>query len=139
MPKRSKEVVSYNMSQIKSKGTKLETQMEVLLRGLNIEYEIQPDVYGKPDFTIPKYNIAVFADSDFWHGFNWEVKKKEFKTNRDFWINKIERNMERDREVTKHLEENGWTVLRFWGHEIYNNPNICIDSINIVIKKHRNN
>lgn len=68
---------------------------------------------GKPDFTFKKYKVAVFCDSEFWHGKNWETKKHEHKTNIDFWHKKIERNIERDVEVNRQLTNDGWTVLRF--------------------------
>ena len=73
--------------------------------------------------------IAVFCDSEFWHGYNWEERKKDFKSHQEFWIPKIERNMERDAEVTAKLESEGWTVIRFWGNEIKKNTAQCADII----------
>lgn len=62
--------------------------------------------------------VAVFCDSEFWYGYDWDNKKKEFKSHQGFWIPKIERNIERDKEVTEKLESEGWIVLLFWGNEI---------------------
>ena len=73
--------------------------------------------------------IAVFCDSEFWHGYNWEERKKDFKSHQEFWIPKIERNMERDAEVTAFLESEGWTVIRFGGNEIKKNTAQCADII----------
>jgi len=123
--KRSKEVVSYNMSRIRSKGTNIEIKLEEMLQSFQYEYISHPQLFGKPDYAYPQFKIAIFADSDFWHGFDWEKKKQGLKTNRDFWINKIERNMERDKKVTKTLEAKGWKVIRLWGHDILKNPEKC--------------
>ena len=85
----------------------------------NIRYRKNVNrIFGKPDIAFVRKKVAVFVDSEFWHGFNWEVKKNEVKSNRDFWITKIERNMERDAEVNQYLQNEGWLVLRFWGNEI---------------------
>jgi DNA mismatch endonuclease (patch repair protein) len=113
------------MSRIRSQGTKLEEQLEDILKSICVEYENHPNIFGKPDFAYSRLRIAIFADSDFWHGFNWDVKKKEIKTNKDFWKKKIERNMTRDADVTDKLEKQGWSVIRLWGHDILKNPNKC--------------
>jgi DNA mismatch endonuclease (patch repair protein) len=123
--KRAKEVVSYNMSRIRSEGSKLEGKLEEILKSVSFEYVEHPKIFGKPDFAYPELKIAIFADSDFWHGFNWEKKKNEIKSNREFWLKKIERNIERDKEVTSKLQEEGWSVIRLWGHDILRNTNKC--------------
>lgn len=79
--------------------------------------------------------VAIFCDSEFWHGHNWDERKNDFKSHQEFWIPKIERNMERDREVTQRLEAEGWTVLRFWGKDIKQNVAKCADEITAVILK----
>ena len=78
--------------------------------------------------------VAVFCDSEFWHGYNWEKRKNDFKTNQDFWIPKIERNIQRDAEVNEKLAADGWTVLRFWGNEIKKNCSECADIIEKALK-----
>ena len=77
----------------------------------------------------------MFCDSEFWHGYNWEEKKNEIKSHRDFWIPKIERNIERDKEVNAALEADGWIVLRFWGSEIKKNVDACVDLIVAMLKE----
>jgi DNA mismatch endonuclease (patch repair protein) len=129
--KRPKNIVSYNMSRIRSEGTKLEGQLENILQSLPWELVKHPKVYGKPDFAYLSFKIAIFADSDFWHGFDWARKKEEIKTNKEFWLKKIERNIMRDKEVTTKLQEEGWIVVRLWGHDILRNPNKCI----VIIKE----
>jgi DNA mismatch endonuclease (patch repair protein) len=127
--KRSRNVVSYNMSQIRSKNTLLEEKLEEILRKTKLQYKKHYNIIGKPDFAIPTLEIALFADSHFWHGYDWDQAKKKIKTNRDFWIKKIERNMERDSEVTSALTEMRWKVIRFWEHEIANDPDGCYSKI----------
>jgi len=78
---------------------------------------------------------VIFCDSEFWHGYDWEHKKQEIKTRQDFWIPKIERNMQRDKEVNLKLSEAGWTVLRFWGTEIKKQTENCVREIERCIKR----
>ncbi|MBT8916907.1 very short patch repair endonuclease [Lactobacillus delbrueckii subsp. bulgaricus] len=77
---------------------------------------------GRPDIAITRYKIAVFIDGEFWHGYDWENYQKYIKSNRDYWIPKIERNMKHDQEVNAQLEAMGWTVLRFWSKQVLKNP-----------------
>ena len=91
-------------------------------------------VFGKPDIVFLGKKVAVFCDSEFWHGYDWENKQKEIKTRREFWIPKIERNIQRDIEVTRLLESEEWTVLRFWGNEIKNNLDECVDRIEKIVR-----
>ena len=81
--------------------------------------------------------IAIFCDSEFWHGFEWETRKSDIKSNRDFWIKKIERNISRDEEVNEALSSEGWTVLRFWGKDIKKNLSECADTIERIVKEKR--
>lgn len=119
-----------NMKAVKNKGSKIETmlQKELWHRGLRYRKNAKI-VYGKPDIAFIGKKVAVFCDSEFFHGYDWENKNKEIKSNRDFWIPKIEKNMQRDREVTAKLTSEGWTVLRFWGNEIKKDLSGCADKI----------
>lgn len=115
--KKTKEQISYNMRQVKNKDSEIELMLRRELWKRNIRYRKNVTrIFGKPDIAFIRKKVAVFVDSKFWHGFNWEVKKNEVKSNRDFWIAKIERNMERDAEVNQYLQNEGWLVLRFWGN-----------------------
>lgn len=93
---------------------------ELFRRGLRFRKNTKK-IYGHPDISIEKYKIAIFCDGDFWHGYDWENRRDDIKTNRDYWIPKIERNMEKDIEVNHVLTYLGYTVLRIWEHEIRNN------------------
>jgi DNA mismatch endonuclease, patch repair protein len=133
--KRSKAAVSYNMSRIRSEGSKIEIKLEEMLKRLSYEYVKHPKIFGKPDFAFLEYKIAIFADSEFWHGYCWQKRKLEIKTNVDFWVAKIERNIERDAGVTSKLQGSGWIVVRLWGHEILKEPQYCEDKIKEALKK----
>ena len=127
---KTKEQISYNMQQVKNKDSKIEVLLRKELWSRGIRYRKNVNrMYGKPDIVFIGKKIAVFCDSEFWHGYNWEERKKDFKSHQEFWIPKIERNMERDAEVTAKLESEGWTVIRFWGNEIKKNTAQCADII----------
>ena len=83
---------------------------------------------GRPDLAITKYKIAIFCDSEFFHGKDWDLLKAKLEKgkNPDYWIPKIQRNMERDREKDAALRGAGWTVLHFWGKDIANDVDSCI-------------
>lgn len=90
---------------------------------------------GKPDIALTKYKIAIFCDSEFFHGKDWEVLKPRLLKgdNGEFWVNKISKNMTRDDEVNKQLLYLGWTVIRFWGNEIKKNTEECVQVIEEVV------
>ena len=134
--KKTKEQISYNMQQVKNKDSKIELLLRKELWSRGIRYRKNVNrIYGKPDIVFIGKKIAVFCDSEFWHGYNWEERKKDFKSHQEFWIPKIERNMERDVEVTARLESDGWTVIRFWGNEIKKNTVGCADIIEKVLEE----
>lgn len=119
-----------NMQAIKSKDTSIEIMLRKALWNEGIRYRKNYNkAVGKPDIAITKLKIAVFCDSDFWHGYDWESRNQRIKSNRDYWIPKIERNMERDLQVTKALEDEGWLVLRFWECQIKKQLDACVISI----------
>ena len=94
-----------NMQAIKSKDTSIELSLRKALWSKGVRYRKNyKQLIGKPDIVLTKYHIAIFCDSDYWHGFDWENRNQKIKSNRDYWIPKIERNMERDKEVTSKLE-----------------------------------
>ena len=120
----------YNMSRIRSKNTKIEILLRKSLWHSGIRYRIHySELPGKPDIAITKYNIAIFCDGEFWHGKDWSAKKDKIQTNREYWLPKIERNMERDRQIDKELDYLGWRVLRFWGKDIEKNLDDCISDV----------
>ena len=116
---------SWVMSRIRSKDTKIEKKTASMLRKNKIRYRRFPKVFGSPDFVVEK-KVLVFCDGDFWHGYQYNKKKKPPKK---FWRDKIERNMERDRKVTRKLRADGWSVIRLWEHDIEKRPESCVRKI----------
>lgn len=124
-----------NMKAIKNKDSDIEIMLRKELWKRGIRYrKNDKTVFGHPDLTFKGKKIAVFCDSEFWHGYDWENRKRDFKSNQDFWIPKIERNIARDAEVTKKLTEDGWLVLRFWGKDIEKKLTECADEIERMVK-----
>ena len=112
---------SKNMAAIKSNGTKAEILLAKSLWKIGYRYrKNNKSVFGKPDLTFKKLKIAIFIDSEFFHGKDFDTKKKP-ATNTEFWENKIACNIERDRKVNEKLSEEGWTVLRFWSLDVIKN------------------
>lgn len=132
MDKLTSEQRSRNMSAVKNKDTKIEITLrkELYKRGYRYRKNVTT-LPGKPDIVIKKYKIAIFCDSEFFHGKDWNKLHEQLKrsNNSEFWINKISKNIEHDREIDKKLFAMGWTVLRFWGKEILKNPSQCVDCI----------
>lgn len=126
----TKEQRHKNMVANKSKGTKIEILFGKLLWNAGIRYRKNDKlIFGKPDFVIRRFKIAIFCDGEFWHGRNWDVRKKDHKSNCDFWYTKIERNIKRDKEVNIELQNQGWKVFRFWETEIIKEPDACLNMI----------
>ena len=118
-----------NMQHIRSKDTSIEIKLRKALWHEGIRYRKNYKALpGKPDIAITKYRIAIFCDSSFWHGRDFD-KKKPVATNHQYWDAKIKRNMERDKEVNQKLRAAGWTVLRFWDIEINKNMDECINTV----------
>lgn len=119
-----------NMQAIRSKDTTIELRLRKALWERGVRYRKNyKKLIGKPDIAITKYKIAVFCDSDYWHGYDWENRNQRIKSNRDYWVPKIERNMERDRKVTEALQTEGWLVLRFWEWQIRKHLDECVEAI----------
>ena len=118
------------MQHVKNKDSQIELKLRRALWQAGFRYRKNyRAVFGCPDIVFLRLKIAVFCDSEFWHGYDWENRKHDFKSNQEFWIAKIERNIARDKEVNEHLQAEGWTVLRFFGREIKNNLDECVKII----------
>ena len=118
------------MAKIKAQDTKPELKLRKALWNLGFRYRKNvKKLPGTPDIVFRKAKLVLFVDGEFWHGFDWEQKKLKIKTNRDFWIPKIERNMQRDAENNTLLSEKGWKVMRFWEKEIKSNLEGCINKV----------
>ena len=139
-PTRTKEEIrSYNMSRIRGKNTQIELILRKTLWKKGYRYKINSkEIYGKPDIVFKNKKIAIFCDSAFWHGKNYTEITSRIKSNKEYWIKKIRRNIERDKEVTEKLRGEGWTVLRFWDDEIKNNIGKIIKTIERNVEKINN-
>lgn len=121
-----------NMSNIRGKDTTIEVclRKELWHRGYRYRknYKKLP---GSPDIAITKHKIAIFCDSEFFHGKDWEVLRPKLQkgNNGNYWVKKIEENIERDRSVDQELLIRGWTVIHFWGKDILKNLSGCIQVV----------
>jgi len=118
MDKITKEQRSYVMSQIKSKGTKLENEFaNYLSQYIAIPFVRNAfKIKGTPDIYFEKERLCIFIDSDFWHG--WQFPRWQQRMKNEYWIKKITRNRKRDRNITRYLRRHGWTVIRIWEHNL---------------------
>ena len=124
-----------NMQAVKNKDSLIELMLRKELWTRGLRYRKNCDkITGKPDIAFIGKKIAVFCDGEFWHGYDWEHRKDGIKSNRDYWIPKIEKNMQRDTEITQTLINDGWLVLRFWGREIKKHLSDCADKIESAVK-----
>lgn len=126
---RDKGTISKNMSRIRSKDTSIEVKLRKELWHKGYRYRKNyKKLPGSPDIALTKYKIAIFCDSEFFHGKDWEVLKARLEkgSNPQYWIKKIERNRDRDMENDKKLLFLGWTVIHFWGKDILQNTEECI-------------
>ena len=118
------------MAKIKSKDTKPEIVFRKTLWELGYRYRKNvKNLPGTPDLVFNKYKLAIFIDGGFWHGYNWQEKKKKIKRNRRFWIPKIERNMQRDIVNNIDLGKMGYEVFRFWEQDIKKDLDLCIREV----------
>jgi DNA (cytosine-5)-methyltransferase 1 len=134
------------MSRIHSKDTEPDLLFRKALWAHGFRYRLyDPKLPGKPDLVLPSRKIAVFVDGDFWHGHQWQIRgltslDAQFSNvnNKEYWTNKIGKNMNRDCQNTTKLLNIGWTVLRFWESEIKNNLEKCINlTLDAVNNGHR--
>ena len=119
-----------NMQAIKSRDTTIEIMLRKALWHRGVRYRKNyKKLPVKPDIVITKHKIAIFCDSDYWHGYDWENRNQRIKSNREYWIPKIERNMARDKQVNEILATQGWKVLRFWEWQIRKHLDDCVETI----------
>lgn len=106
------------MAAIRSSGNKdTELKFAAILRSAGISgWRRKQPLPGRPDFVFRQARLAVFIDGCFWHGCPQHGRKPD--TNRTYWVPKLRRNRRRDAAVTRELAEDGWTVLRFWEHQL---------------------
>lgn len=122
--------VSKRMANVSLKGGKAETVLAKRLWHLGYRYRLNyRKLPGSPDIALTRYKVAVFVDGEFWHGQNWEVRKTKLKSNRDYWIEKIEENIARDKRNNDELEKAGWRVVRFWEKDALKHTDECVEAV----------
>jgi len=122
------------MSKVKLKGGKAETLLAKALWHQGYRYrKNDKKLPGSPDIAILKHRIAVFVDGEFWHGKDWENRKTRLKSNREYWIEKIEENMARDLRDDQLLMQDGWVPIHFWEKEVIKDLSTCVATIEEVI------
>lgn len=127
---------SENMSRIRSKNTSIELLLGKAMWAIGLRYrKNDKTVFGKPDFVFKRKKVAVFCDSEFWHGKYLLDQKYIPKENADYWIPKLERNIERDRQVNAELVSKGWIVIRFWEKDIRKHPEECVRTVFETVKE----
>lgn len=123
------------MAAVRHKDSKAELALRRELHARGLRYRLHaPDVIGRPDIVIRARKLAVFVDGDFWHGNAHRVRGLErledlFPSRTEWWMAKLRRNMQRDREVTKALEGSGWTVVRVWESDVLASPAGVADTV----------
>ena len=127
-----------NMQAIRSKGSAMEIALAKALWTRGYRYrKHNKKVFGNPDFTFSKYKVAIFVDSEYFHGKEWEKNKYRIQSNREFWWKKIEGNIARDQLVIHTLTLGGWIVLRFWTDDIRKNLANCVASIERALEERK--
>ena len=129
---RDAEIVSKNMKSIHSRDTSIELRLCKALWKKGYRYRKNyKKLPGTPDIVLTCYKIAIFCDSEFFHGKDWEFLKLRLErgNNPEYWINKIQRNIQRDLEKDHALQYLGWTVIHFWGKDILSHTDDCIQVI----------
>jgi DNA mismatch endonuclease (patch repair protein) len=125
------------MARVRNKDSRAELALRRALHAAGVRYRLHaPDVLGRPDLVIRSRRLAVFVDGDLWHGNPDEVRRRGraslaelFPTRTEWWVAKIERTVERDREVTSALRAQGWTVLRLWEYDVLRDADGCVRTV----------
>ena len=136
--KRSPELNHKIMSAIRGKETGIEVRLRKALFAKGLRYRKNSKyIFGHPDVSMKGLKIVIFCDSEFWHGKNFAENEAKLTTNREYWVKKIKRNIERDQEVNARLRGEGYTVLRFWGEEIEKHLDDCVDKIVAAVEQNK--
>ncbi len=126
----SDELTRKRMGRVRLKGGNAEVALakELWKRGFRYRknYKKLP---GSPDIALLKYRVAIFVDGEFWHGYDWENKKTRIRRNKEYWIEKIQENIDRDYRVNQELKAMGWIPIRFWSREVVDDVSVCADDI----------
>lgn len=124
------------MSNVRLKNGKAETILAKRLWHEGYRYRRNyKKLPGSPDIALTTYRVAVFVDGEFWHGENWEERKSKLKHNHEYWIEKIEENMARDKRVDGRLQDMGWTTVHFWEKQVLKHTDECLQVVLELLEK----
>lgn len=128
-----KETRSRVMSRIRGKNTRAEIALRKALWSKGVRgYRIHCKMSGKPDIVFRKKKVIVFVDGDFWHGYTWKVLGKIPPA--EYWQDKIQGNIDRDLRYNEQYQSDGWTVVRFWEHEIHSDAEGCAERLRKILE-----
>jgi DNA mismatch endonuclease (patch repair protein) len=118
------------MGSISLKNGKAESTLAKALWSRGVRYRKNyRNLPGSPDIAVTRHKVAVFIDGEFWHGYDWANRKMGLRRNQEYWIEKIEENMKRDKRDTRALQDLHWTVIRFWSSDVERNLNSCLAAV----------
>jgi len=122
--------ISQRMANIKLKRGDSEAKLAKALWHKGKRYRLNyRKLPGSPDIVLTKAKIAIFIDGEFWHGYDWVNRNLKLKSNREYWVEKIEENIDRDNRNNLRLRDMGWISIRFWEKEIKNDFDKCLNII----------
>jgi len=125
------------MAAVKAMNTSLERTVDQAFRKQRWTYDRNVQgLPGKPDFVFYRARLVVFVDGDFWHGWRFPQWNKALKP---YWRRKIGRTRARDRTTFNRLRRQGWTVLRFWEHQVSRDLEGILDKVHRALKGHIRN
>lgn len=131
--------ISKRMSHVKTKRNSAEVMIAKSLWHRGYRYRLNHKALpGSPDIALTKYRIAIFIDGEFWHGKDFEQRKTKLKNNKDYWIEKIQENIDRDLKNDKLLRQMDWYPIHFWSNDVIKYCNQCIDEIIYTIENREN-
>ena len=124
------------MANVHLKNGKAETLLAKMLWNNGVRYRRNyKKIPGSPDIAITTSKIAVFVDGEFWHGKDWEVRKVRLKANREYWIEKIEENIARDKRNDGLLRQMGWIVIHFWEKDVIKETDSCVNKVLLLLNE----
>ena len=122
--------ISKRMKALSHKKSKVESILAKALWHKGYRYRLNYNkLPGTPDIALTKYRIAIFVDGEFWHGKDFEKTKEKLKNTKDYWIEKIEENIQRDIRNDKLLRQMEWIPIHFWSEDVIKYTSYCVDEI----------
>ena len=128
--------VSKRMKALSHKKSKVESVLAKALWHKGYHYRLNyKKLPGTPDIALTKYKIAIFVDGEFWHGKDFEKTKEKLKNNKNYWIEKIEENIQRDIKNDNLLRQIDWIPIHFWSNDVKSYLAYCINEIEEIIQE----